>query len=166
MYINNENTPKLFPDFFHLGMELDAENRWLKLSGLIPWERLAEAYGAYFSETGRPAMDARLVCGLFIIKQLKNLSDEDAVAELRESPYLQAFCGYDSFVKDGLPSPSLLSERRRRLGEDFFSLLEGEVGQVLRKQKYVRPRRDQVPEGWLCNAYVSVQAFLRGLLGK
>ncbi|MCX5784918.1 MAG: transposase [Elusimicrobia bacterium] len=164
MYIpKDSNTPKLFPDFFHLGVKLDSSNRWLKLASIIPWERLDELYGRYFSETGRPAKDSRLVCGLLILKQLKNLSDDEAVNEFKENPYIQAFCGCEYFVTENAPASGLLSERRKRLGEDFFDYLEGDVARILREQKFVRPKsRAQERPGILGSIITSI----RGLFGK
>ncbi len=163
MYIPKENqTPTLFPDFFQLGAKFDPANRWLKLAEIIPWGKLDELYGRYFSETGRPAKDSRLVCGLFILKELKYFSDEEAVSEFRENPYVQAFCGCEFFVTENAPSASLLSERRKRLGEDFFNYLEGDIAKILREQKFVRPKPRQEDEGFFDNI---LNAF-RGLFGK
>ena len=46
-----------------------------------------------------------LVCGLLAVKQLKGVSDEDAVAEFMESPYIQAFCGLEYFELEQAPNP-------------------------------------------------------------
>lgn len=163
MYIpKDNNAPALFPDFFQLGAKFDASNRWLKLAEVIPWEKLDELYGKYFSETGRPAKDSRLVCGLFILKELKYLSDDEAVIEFRENPYVQAFCGRECFVTENAPSAKLLSERRKRLGEDFFNYLESDVAKILREQKFVRPKVRREDDGFVDAIF---NAF-RGLFGK
>jgi hypothetical protein len=50
-------------------VELDANNRWVKLSQCIPWDELASGYYQNLSSThGRPAKDARLVIGAVIIE--------------------------------------------------------------------------------------------------
>jgi transposase, IS5 family len=163
MYIPKDtNTPSLFPDFFQLGAKFDPSNRWLKLAEVIPWDKLDELYGRYFSETGRPAKDSRLVCGLFILKELMYLSDDEAVTEFRENPYVQAFCGCSYFVTENAPSAGLLSERRKRLGEDFFNYLESDVAKILREQKFVRPKARREDEGF----FESIASAIRGLFGK
>lgn len=49
---------------------LEADNRWVLLSRIIPWEALSAAYEMSLSaHTGRPAKDGRLVIGAVIIKQ-------------------------------------------------------------------------------------------------
>jgi hypothetical protein len=72
------------------------------------------------------------------VKLVKNLSDEDAVQEFMESPYIQAFCGAEYFAVEDVISPSVLSERRKRLGPDFFAFFDSEVGRVLKDSKAFR----------------------------
>ena len=45
----------------------------------------------------RPGKDARLVIGAVIIKHKLNLSDEEAVLQIQENPYLQYFVGFSSY---------------------------------------------------------------------
>jgi IS5 family transposase len=135
MYRSEKFNPTLFGKLFHLGARLDDENRWLKLSAVIPWEKLDAEYGQYFTQgSGRPAKDSRLV------KNLKNISDEDAVAEFMESPYLQAFCGQEYFALENVLSPGMLSERRKRLGAAFLDLLEAELAAALKTVKDLKFR--------------------------
>lgn len=139
MYINDKNTPKLFPNFFHFGNSIDADNRWLRLSKLLPWEKLDQIYGSYFSEnTGRPAKDSHLICGLLIVKYLKNLTNEEVLQEFSENPYIQAFCGREYFSDRDIISQSILSERKKRLGPDFFNFFYGEVADILKEQKIIK----------------------------
>ena len=141
MYRTEKNNPLLFSKFFHLGSRLDYGNRWLELAGAVAWDKLDEAYGRHFSAGyGRPAADSRLVCGLLIIKRAKGLSDEETVQEFMESPYLQAFCGQEYFTIEDVVNPGILSERRGRLGKDFFDFLDAEMSPLLKTRKMLRPR--------------------------
>ena len=136
MYRSEKFNPSLFGKLFHLGDKLFSRNRWLKLAEALPWERLDLAYGRHFSAGyGRPAVDSRLVCGLLIIKQAKALSDEETVQEFMESPYLQAFCGQEYFALEDVVNPSMLSERRKRLGPEFLELLDAELASALKANK-------------------------------
>ncbi|MDO8805058.1 MAG: transposase [Elusimicrobiota bacterium] len=140
MYRSEKFNPGLFGKLFHLGAKLADSNRWLKLAEILPWEKLDEAYGRYFSAGyGRPAKDSRLVAGLLVVKQLKNLSDEDAVAEFMESPYIQAFCGLEYFTLEDVINPGILSERRKRLPE-FLALLDAELSAALKANKDLKFR--------------------------
>ena len=136
----DRKTPPLFPELFPLGGGLSRDNRWLKLAGLVPWERLEEVYRKYFSEgMGRPAKDSRLICGLLIVKHAEKYSDERVVLEYLENPYVQAFCGEEVFRTGGAISPSLLSKLRRRLGAEFFEKFEREVLCELKAGGTIKP---------------------------
>ena len=141
MYRSEKFNPTLFGKLFHLGSKLAGSNRWLQLAEALPWEKLDGEYGKYFAAgQGRPAKDARLVCGLLVVKQLKDLSDEDAVAEFMESPYIQAFCGQEYFAVEDVINPGILSERRKRLGGEFMAQLEGELAAALKANKDLKFR--------------------------
>ena len=166
MYRSEKFNPGLFGKLFHLGAKLAAANRWLKLGEAIPWEKLDVSYSRYFAEgAGRPAKDSRLVCGLLIVKRLKGLSDEDAVAEFMESPYLQAFCGQEYFALEDVINPGILSERRKRLGADFMAQLEGELSSALKADKTLEFHlpRAAAGEGGFWDALL---AKARSLIGK
>jgi len=140
MYRSDRSTNTLlFPKMFNLGGKLDHGNRWLKLAEVMPWDKLDEIYSRYFSPAqGRPAKDSRLICGLLVVKLVKNMSDDDAVQEFMENPYIQAFCGCEYFAVEDVISPSVLSERRTRLGQDFFDFFDSEVPRVLKDSKVFR----------------------------
>jgi hypothetical protein len=133
----NEN---LFSEIFPFGGSLDEENQWIKLSNLIPWDKMDGIYARYFSEIGRPGKDSRLVTGLIIIKHWKGYSDRDLIDQFLENPYLQYFCGYEHFVRKGEIHYSTLSKLRKRLGKDYFKKFEKELVRVLVKEKIVKAR--------------------------
>ena len=135
----DRQTLPLFPELFSLGGGLRADNRWLKLGRLIPWNQMEEVYRGYFSAyQGRPAKESRLICGLLVVKHMEGYSDERVVEEYLENPYIQAFCGEETFVVEGGIAPSLLSKMRKRLGEKFFRQLERDVLAVLKRRQTIR----------------------------
>lgn len=161
MYVpRNKKIPPLFP--FHFVKNLDLNNRWLALSEIIPWDKLDELYSKYFSQDlGRPAKDSRLIAGLLIIKMIKNSSDEDVIQEFMENPYVQAFCGMEYFVIEKPINQNILSERRKRLGKDFFDFLETEVLKILMNQKFVRfkPQKKSLKDNILRSILNKVKAI-------
>ena len=101
--------------------QLDPNNRWVKLSGLIPWDDLARSYYKLMdSGMGAPSKDARLIIGSLIIKHKMKLADEEVIEQLKENIYMQFFVGYSSFQKKQVFAPSLFVEIRKRLGQDTF----------------------------------------------
>ena len=163
MYRSEKFNPTLFGKLFHLGSKLAGSNRWLKLAEILPWERLDAAYGRHFSAGyGRPAKDSRLVCGLLVVKRLKELSDEDAVAEFMESPDLQAFCGLDYFSLEDVINPGILSERRKRLGAEFLAFLDSELLAALKANKDLKfrlPRAVSPEEGFWPSLLSKLRTF-------
>jgi len=107
------------------GGRLKPENRWVKLSSVVPWDDLEPAYNAVMNlKEGRPSKPARLVIGAMLIKHKLNLSDEETVLQIQENAYLQYFCGYETYI-DAVPFvPSLFVEIRKRMGTDMFEQFE------------------------------------------
>jgi hypothetical protein len=68
---------------------LKADNRWVKLAGLIPWSRVEEAYRRNFrGNRGERAKSARLALACLIVKEQLQLSDRDTVQMIQENPFL------------------------------------------------------------------------------
>ncbi len=98
---------------------IDMEHPLARLAGEIDWAFLERRFGAVCaSGPGQPALPARLVAGLFILKHMHALSDEALCGRWLENPYYQYFCGEQSF-RHRLPfERSSLSRWRQRLGEE------------------------------------------------
>ena len=124
-----------FEKFF--GIALDKQNRWVKLSEVIPWDEFAKAYNQNMSSgKGRPAKPARLVIGAVIIKHKLCLSDEETIDQIRENPYLQYFVGLPTFQTEAPFAPSLFVDIRRRMGEQVFETFnQSIINKLERKRK-------------------------------
>ena len=102
---------------------LDENNRWVKMGQCIPWDDLAQGYYQCLSvRQGRPAKEARLVIGAMIIKHKLCLSDEEAVQQIQENPYLQYFVGLAGYQMTVPFVPSLFVEIRKRMGQSVFEV--------------------------------------------
>jgi hypothetical protein len=95
---------------------------------------LEEEYMRRFADRGRPAKDARLVVGLILLKHIQCMSDREVVAELRENPYQQWFCGLEQFETGSAIEASTLSVARERMGPKYFERLEKLCLEVLKQQ--------------------------------
>lgn len=140
MYKKKErNQNYLFKELFPFGGQLEENNRWLRIRGLIPWEELENRYQKYFSSKGgRPGKDGQLIIGLMLLKHMTNRSDEEIVFELQENIYWQAFCGLEHFQTRRLLDPSTLTKLRKRLGIKFIKELESETYKVLIEKKIIK----------------------------
>ena len=130
----------LFKDLKPFGGKLNENNRWIKLKTLIPWKDLEQDYKKYHSSKGRPAKSSDLINGLLIIKHLKNLSDKEVVEYFLENPYVQYFCGFESFVDDKIVESSTLTKVRKRLGEKYFKDFESKLIKDLLEKKLIKPK--------------------------
>lgn len=98
-------------------LKLSADNRWVKLASMIPWDALASVYYRNFSKSrGAPAVNARIVIGALLIKHKLNLPDEEVPRTIQENPYMQFFLGLDRYQQEPLFAPSLFVTLRKRLG--------------------------------------------------
>ena len=123
-----------FEKFF--GRALDKQNRWIKLSEVIPWEEFAKAYNQNMSSgRGRPAKAARLVIGAVIIKHKLCLSNDETIDQIRENPYLQYFVGLSTFQTKAPFAPSLFVDIRRRMGEQVFESFNQSIIDKLESKK-------------------------------
>jgi len=116
--------------------DMDKNNRWVKLSETIPWNKLVEGYYQGLSESrGRPGLDARLVIGAVIIKHKLCLSDRETVAQIQENPYLQYFVGLPGFQMKEPFAPSLFVEIRKRMGKAVFDVFQEAIIDAVAKAK-------------------------------
>lgn len=97
------------------GGHLSAQNRWVKLAELMPWEHIEEIYAQSLSqETGRYAIPARIAFGAIFIKESEKLTDEGTVSAIQENPYMQYFLGLEEFETEALFDPSMMVHFRKR----------------------------------------------------
>ncbi len=111
-----KNTKQLsFEDFYlPFGGKLRSDNRWVKLAKIVPWELAESFYAKQFSRTGAPALSARIALGALIIKERLGVSDEEAVEQIRENPYLQYFLGFKRYSDEPPFDPSMYVHFRKR----------------------------------------------------
>lgn len=89
-----------------------------KLAEAIDWKSAEEIAGSWFCEdNGRPSKDLRLIAGLFFLKQLKDVSDEDLPALWVENPYWQYFCGETYFQHEFPIHPTSMGKWRKKMSE-------------------------------------------------
>lgn len=121
MYRKNHPKQLSFEDFYlPFGGKLRSDNRWVLLSKMVPWDLAEEIYSEHFSKNGQgaPALSARVALGALIIKERLGVSDEEAVEQIRENPYLQYFLGFHEFNDDIPFDPSMYVHFRKRFTID------------------------------------------------
>ena len=122
-----KRTSKQLSLFSSLEDMLSHEHPLFQLSNKINWERFENAFSPlYCSNNGRPAHPIRLMCGLLILKHLRNVSDEMVVSQWSENAYYQYFCGGLEFMPKQPCDASELVHFRNRIGEEGMELILAE----------------------------------------
>jgi len=106
MYRTTPNEQLAFEDFYlPFGGKLRGDNRWVRLTQMIPWELVDSFYAENFAsvDQGAPAKPARLALGALIIKERLGVSDEEAVEQIREKMLATPHRTYSSSTNLGWP---------------------------------------------------------------
>jgi IS5 family transposase len=101
----------------NLADQLNPKHPLYRLAKTIPWDVFDKEFAKHYSHTGRKAHPVRLMVGLLILKQLRNLSDESVVERWVENGYYQYFCGMAEFQWEFPCHPTDLVYFRKRIGE-------------------------------------------------
>lgn len=114
--------------------ELDKTNRWVALGDLLPWTELEKEYNSRLDNQKKGAGNkpARMILGAMIIKHKLNLSDAETIEIIRESPYMQYFCGLHEFTDKPIFDPSLFVTIRKRISEEELNKM---TVKLLNKQR-------------------------------
>jgi hypothetical protein len=124
MYRQESPRQLSFEDFYlPFGGHLNAENRWVRLAELIPWDEFEESYADLFAQSGQgaPAKPFRLALGSLIIKEKLDITDEETVEQIRENHYLQYFVGMEGYKDEELFDPSMMVHFRKRITAEMLS---------------------------------------------
>lgn len=106
------------------------------LAEQIDWDKAATIVEQWFDDScGRPAKSSRLIAGLFLLKQLKNISDEDLPELWVENAYWQHFCGEKYFQHEFPIHPTSMTKWRKQMtAEDAQALLQLTIETALKTQ--------------------------------
>ena len=107
--------------YIPFGDGLSADNRWVKMAKLMPWDLIEEFYAQSFSpEAGRPPIPSRIAFGSIYIKEQDNLTDEGTVTILCENPYTQYLVGLKEFRREPLFDSSMMVHFRKRFKPEMI----------------------------------------------
>lgn len=112
-------------DLFRHRLEniINPRHELVRLAEAIDWSRFDEAFGAVYTDKGRPALPTRLMAGLNILKYMYGLSDPEVSECWVENPYYQQFCGEVYFCHEAPFDRSSMTRWRQRLGEEKLTEL-------------------------------------------
>lgn len=107
---------------------LSADNRWVRLSKLVNWDKFASIYISMMNtDIGRPGVSPRIVLGALIIKHKEKLDDRGVIAMIQENVYMQYFLGLEGFSTEPVFDSSLFVTIRKRVGNDTYDQLNADL---------------------------------------
>jgi len=125
MYRKVPKNQLAFEDFYlPFGGKLRKDNRWVRLAAIVPWETAEAFYEEQFSQEnhqGPTPKSARVALGSLIIKERLGVSDEEAVLQIQENPYLQYFIGFHEYRDEPPFDPSMFTHFRYRFTLDHLN---------------------------------------------
>ena len=110
-------SPQLTIDDFILPFsgKLSAENRWVQLAKIIPWDEIEKEYAFMFpSDRGNVAKPVRMALGSLIIQTRCGYTDRETVQQITENPYLQYFIGLKEYQLTKPFTPVAMVKFRKR----------------------------------------------------
>lgn len=102
---------------------LDTNDVLIQLADTIPWSNFETKFQKYYTGEGRPPKPIRLMVGILLLKQLKNLSDESIVEHWKQNPYFQYFCGLNDYQASIPCHPTELVKFRNRIGKEGMKFI-------------------------------------------
>jgi hypothetical protein len=125
------------------GGKLSAENRWVKLAKMMPWDLAEEIYAAKFKNErpdGNRPIPARVAFGMLYIKSDYAFTDELALEMALQSPYLQYFLGYHAYQTEPLFDVSMMVHFRKRFTSEDIAKINEEL------YRRTHPPKDEPPQ--------------------
>jgi len=137
------------------GVDLDAENRWVKLVAIMPWEKIEESYASKFDgESGHEAKAGRLAFGALYIQRRLKITDRETVSQIQENPSMQYFCGIETYTTEIPFDSSLMVHFRKRITPEMLQEIAeeafaAEAKKVIENEKHDDDDNDDENQGTL-----------------
>ena len=146
MYQKRDRNQVSLEDFIlPFGGKLRADNRWVKLSRMMPWDYIEDIYAENMCpDNGARAYSARIAFGAIYIKEHENLTDERTVEYIAENPYMQYFLGLQEYKDAPLFDSSMMVYFRKRFPSEKVEAINKRMF-VERKEKNENDSDDEPP---------------------
>ncbi len=129
------------------GCKLSADNRWVKMTKLIPWSEFEAEYAENSpTSLGAPAKSFRMALGALIIKEKLGISDRPRVEQIRENPYMQYFIGQSTYSNELPFDPSLLVHFRQRISPHLIEKVNERMVKKMIETTAIKKKRIRTPK--------------------
>ena len=124
--------------------KLRADNRWVKLAKIIPWDIIEDRYAKHFTgNRGQVAKPVRMALGALLIQEKCRYTDRETVEQITENPYLQYFIGLEEYQTQPPFDPSLMVHFRKRFDAETLKAINEEI---CRAAKEAEEKKDDEPK--------------------
>jgi transposase, IS5 family len=104
------------------------------LRQVIPWQRIIDRLIRFYdAEKGRFGGSLRIMIAILIVAKLRQLSDRQVVAQVKENRYIQYFCNVSDENLQTFLNSSTICTFRKRIQEKGVAIIEAEVFDYLRR---------------------------------
>jgi IS5 family transposase len=127
--------------------KLSAENRWVQLAQLIPWDEIEQEYAFMFpSDRGNVAKPVRMALGSLIIQARCCFTDRETVQQITENPYLQYFIGLKEYQLTKPFTPVALVKFRKRFNAKRLDKINERILMTEAAQKARTSAQEKEPD--------------------
>jgi hypothetical protein len=131
------------------GGKLDAENRWVKMAKIVPWDMVEDKYAKSFKNDtgdGCPPVPSRHAFGALYIKENECFPQRRTMQHISENVYMQYFLGLTEFNPKPLFDSSLLSRMAARFSAEDMKDINEEIYRRTRALEDDPPEDNPPPE--------------------
>lgn len=124
--------------------KLSADNRWVQLAKIIPWDELEKEYSFMFpSDRGNVAKPVRIALGSLIIQARCGYTDRETVQQIAENPYLQYFIGLKEFQLTKPFTPVAMVKFRKRFNANRLAKINERIIAAEKAPAQIEKEKDQ-----------------------
>jgi hypothetical protein len=149
MYRKRDRNQMTIADFIPpFGGKLNADNRWVKMAEIIPWDMVEDIYAKSFKNEnpdGRPPVPARIAFGAMYIKENEGFPQSRTLQHISENVYMQYFLGLTEFNPKPLFDSSMMSQFASRFSKEDIEKINEEIYLRLHSQEE-KPSDDDFSE--------------------
>jgi len=140
MYIK-DNGQISFAEFYSPFGQLDPNNRWVRISDMIPWTQYENRYAMQFCpDNGSPALPFRMAMGTLIVKQMTGHSDDQVLQDIIENPYMQYLIGLHEFTTKPPFAQRTITNFRKYIPEEMVNEINETLFLTVVNQKNEAPQ--------------------------
>ena len=124
--------------------KLSAENRWVQLAKIIPWDEIEKEYAFMFpSDRGNVAKPVRMALGSLIIQARCSYTDRETVQQITENPYLQYFIGLSEYQLTKPFTPVAMVKFRKRFNAKRLAKINERIVSAEAAQRAIQSEKEK-----------------------